>query len=196
MALARLAIFVEFDEAFAEPVERALRPFTGRAHRIGGIARCVGDYGEVVAQPRHVGERGFGNARDPFHFLAIFGHQRFDAVGIFRQARCRNAAVRFQFAGLAGEEFPRKAQLAIDDREARFEFGNIARRGFCRVPKARALPPEPLARREPYERNEQGGDRPFDDCRAPAGRIERGETGGPARHREQNGPADQGEGGN
>ena len=69
------AEFVELLQPFAQAFERALRLLARRTYRIGRIARCVGDDGQIVAQLGHVGERGFRYAGDPFHFFAVFGHQ-------------------------------------------------------------------------------------------------------------------------
>ena len=191
MPLTRLAEFVEFGEAACQAVKRALRAFARRADGVGGIARGIGDHRQIVTQAGHVGQRGFGDAGDPFDLFAVFGHQRFDPVGILRQARGGDPAVRFQFAGLLGQELARQAQLAVDRGEPGFKLRNIHRSSAGRRPEARALAAHALARGEPCEGDQEGGDGPGDDCIGPHARGHPGETVRPARDHEQRGPPGQ-----
>ena len=191
MPLTRLAEFVEFGEARCQTVESPLCALSGRADGVGGIARGIGDHRQVVAQASHVGQRGFGDAGDPFHLFAVFGHQRLDPVGILRQARGSDPAVRFQFAGLLGQEFARQAQLAVDRGQSGFEFRNLHRSSAGGRAEACALAAHALARGEPYEGDQQGGAGPGDDRIGPHVRGHSGETVRPARDHEQRGPPGQ-----
>ena len=99
--------------------------------------------------------------------------------------------MRFQFTRLAGEEFAREAELAVDGCQAGFQLCDVNGSSLGRSPELGALAADTLARKMPCEDDEQGRDRPGDDRLAPPGQVHSGEARQPAGHHEQRRPPDQ-----
>ncbi len=87
----------------------------------------------MVAQLRHVVERGDADPGDGLYLCAIVRHQRLEPPGVLGNPFRGGAPEIVELARLGGEKLAGEAELAVDGDQARFEQRRFLRQNARRI---------------------------------------------------------------
>ena len=127
------------------------------------IARRIGDHGEIAAQLFHVFQSRRTDPCDGVDLIAVFANERLQAIGVSRQPFGRRAAEIIEIAVLIGEEFARKAELAIHRQQPLLQSLRFEREQPGRIAEPARFPHRQAHRQQPDRQDQENRDRPCGD---------------------------------